>query len=126
MRTQTKTLSIELGDDDILRVEVLQNAEMTLDDAKESNAVCMELSGGRRLPRLCDYRGIRSQDRACRAYYASEETAATCLVCAIVISSPVSRVIGNFYMGLNKPVTPTRLFTSESAAVEWLRTFSDH
>ncbi len=42
-----------------------------------------------------------------------------------VISSPVSRVIGNFFMGLNKPISPTRLFTDPHKAIQWLHTFSD-
>jgi hypothetical protein len=32
-------------------------------------------------------------------------------------------VLGNFYLGLNKPLVPTRLFTSEEEAQAWLRSF---
>jgi hypothetical protein len=35
----------------------------------------------------------------------------------------VARAIGNFFMGLNKPLIPTRLFTSEAEALGWLREF---
>jgi hypothetical protein len=31
-------------------------------------------------------------------------------------------MIGNFFINLNKPLAPTRLFTSEAAALTWLRT----
>jgi hypothetical protein len=37
-----------------------------------------------------------------------------------VVSSPVSRVIGNVYLRLNRSSTPTRLFTGENDAVAWL------
>jgi hypothetical protein len=40
---------------------------------------------------------------------------------AIIIQSPLSRVIGNFFMGLNKPRVPARLFKSEKEAVKWLK-----
>jgi hypothetical protein len=42
---------------------------------------------------------------------------------ALLMGSPVSRVLGNLYLGLNKPPIPTRLFTSEEEAKVWLRSF---
>ena len=44
---------------------------------------------------------------------------------ALLTSSPVSKTIGNFFMGLNKPLSPTRLFTNSDKAIQWLHTFSD-
>ncbi len=41
----------------------------------------------------------------------------------LLIGSPVSRVIGNFFMGLNKPIYPTKLFTDPQKAIRWLQTF---
>lgn len=121
----TRTLKIWLGDDGIMRSNPLANAEMTLADAKEANEIIWKLSANKKRPLFCDYSGIRSQDAECRDYYASEETAAVTLVCAILVGSPVSKIIGNFYMGLNKPATPTRLFTSQDSAIAWLKGFLD-
>jgi hypothetical protein len=42
---------------------------------------------------------------------------------ALLIGSPLTRAIGNFFMGLNKPLIPTRLFTSETEALAWLKGF---
>ncbi len=116
-------MAIWLDADRIVRVKVLPNAVMTLADAIEGNAVTEELCGGEPRPRLCDYTEIRSQEADCRTYYAGPETARCCLACAILVGSPVSRVIGNFYLGLTRPITPTRLFDDEAKALEWLRGF---
>lgn len=40
---------------------------------------------------------------------------------AMVVQSPVSRLLGNTFFGLNRPPFPTRMFTSEDEAVAWLR-----
>jgi len=40
---------------------------------------------------------------------------------ALLIASPLSRVLGNFYLRINRPETPTRLFSSEEEAGAWLR-----
>ena len=45
------------------------------------------------------------------------------LAVALVIDSPLSRVLGNFFLGFNRPETPARLFTSVDEARAWLNTF---
>ncbi len=47
------------------------------------------------------------------------------MTCAfgIIINSAVSRVLGNFYLGINKPSVPTKLFDNEIDAVKWLKQF---
>jgi hypothetical protein len=35
----------------------------------------------------------------------------------------MSRVIGNFFIGFSRTNIPTRLFTSEAEAIDWLKTF---
>ena len=60
-----------------------------------------------------------------RDYFANERTASIQRATALLVSSPVSRVIGNFFMGLNKPMSPTRMFTDTAAAIQWLHGFGD-
>ncbi len=73
-----------------------------------------------RVRTLVDIRRIRAVTREARALYASEESAQTLSVVALVIGSSTSRVLANFFMALNKPKTPTRVFTDTEAAVAWL------
>ncbi|MDH5682649.1 MAG: hypothetical protein OEZ36_13750 [Spirochaetota bacterium] len=35
-------------------------------------------------------------------------------------NSPISRVIGNFFLGLNRPLFPVKLFTEKNEASKWL------
>jgi hypothetical protein len=37
--------------------------------------------------------------------------------------NPVSRIIGNFYMGINKTAMPVKMFSNEKEAMAWLKTF---
>ena len=74
---------------------------------------------------LIDMRLIKSISREARVYYANERTASIQRATALLINSPVSRVIANFFMGLNRPLSPTRMFTDEAEAIRWLQTFSD-
>ncbi len=74
---------------------------------------------------LIDMTGVNEISKDARDYFANERTASIQRATALLIGSPVSRVIGNFFMGLNKPVSPTRLFTDPQKAIRWLHTFSD-
>ena len=42
---------------------------------------------------------------------------------ALIIANPVSRIIGNFFMGLNKTAFPFQLFTNQEEALKWLKSF---
>ena len=74
---------------------------------------------------LIDMTAITQISKEARDYFANERTASIQRATALLIGSPVSRVIGNFFMGLNKPISPTRLFTDPQKAIQWLHTFSD-
>ena len=74
---------------------------------------------------LIDMTAISEISKEARDYFANERTASIQRATALLISSPVSRVIGNFFMGLNKPISPTRLFTDPREAIKWLQTYSD-
>jgi hypothetical protein len=73
-------------------------------------------------PIYCDIRGMKSADKEARNYLAKEGSSYTRAV-AVVVDSPMSKIIGNIYLGLNKPITPSRLFTDEKDAVEYLKQF---
>ena len=98
-------------------------AEVTVDDAKLFVRRASDWYAGKRHPILIDLQGIRSITREARAYYAGPETARVSSACALVVTSPMARVVGNFFMGLNKPLMPTRLFSSETEALSWLQGF---
>jgi len=40
--------------------------------------------------------------------------------CALLVGSGISRILGNFLVGFNKPPIPTRLFTDKQKALRWL------
>jgi hypothetical protein len=43
---------------------------------------------------------------------------------AIVTTSPVARMIANLFFGLKPPPYPSKMFSDEKEAVEWIRQFN--
>jgi hypothetical protein len=112
--------------DDLLRARFHPGADVTLDDARENLQISAELTRGARLPALIDLRHLRSQSAEARALFAGPEATRVSSAVALVVGSPVTRVVGSFYLGFNRPEVPTRLFTSEGEAETWLRSVKEH
>lgn len=94
--------------------------EMDLEDTKENLAAIYELGSGRRSLVLVDSRGVRWQTREAREHFVSEDAARATAAVALLVGSPISRVLGNFFLRFERHRFPTALFSDEDAAVRWL------
>lgn len=83
------------------------------------NRICR----GRRTPLLIDMATTDSVSRGARTVF-SQPCDASAI--ALLGSSPVDRVLANFFLGVNAAPVPTKFFTSRSAAVEWLAAQGGH
>lgn len=119
----SRVASIWVGDDGIARIIHVPGAEVTLEDARETMTVYKKLNNGKRLPLFIDTKTMKSLSREARHFYASDEAAACASAAAIMVGTPVSRVLGNFYLGLSNPRLPSRLFSDEGEALAWLHGF---
>lgn len=112
-----------MGDDGIARTVVKPQAEISLSDAKENTRAIEELYEGEKFPLLIDTRPLKYISKEARDHFSIKDRPTVLNSFALLIGSPLSRIIGNFFMGLNKPSIPMRLFTSEKEAIKWLKQF---
>lgn len=117
----TRVNRVWLGEDGIARVIHVPGAEVTLEDAQETMAAYLKLNKGKRRPLFVDTKAMKSLAREARKYYSGEEAAKVASAAAIIVDTPVSKVLGNFYIGISHPQLPSRLFSSEDEALEWLK-----
>lgn len=115
--------TIQWLDNGILYSESIFGAEHTIADAIENVQISFLLGEGKKRPILIDIRNVKSINKEARDYYAGEESAKSNLAAALLVSNSISKIIGNFFIGLSKTIFPTRLFTNEETAVAWLKTF---
>jgi len=116
--TRTERIWLEDG---VLRCVVLPTASHTLADALENTRAVAELAEGRRVGMLLDTRASRGLDRDARLHYVRPEAADLVAALAMLIDSQIGRVLGNFFMRVNRPPFPLRLFTAEAEALAWLK-----
>jgi hypothetical protein len=98
------------------------NSVVSLEAAQKIVADRVRFQKQEDFPIYCDIRGMKSADKEARNYLAKEGSSYARAV-AVVVDSPMSKIIGNIYLGLNKPITPSRLFTDQKDAVEYLKQF---
>lgn len=90
---------------------------------EEINKGLDQLAGDKRVPLLVLV-GIQSSiSKDGREYAASEESTKYSVAEAYVIRNVAQRIVGNFYIRMDKPPVPTRLFTSKDEAEKWLGKF---
>ena len=114
---RSRMCSFELDPRGFVYARVDHGSEMTADDARENLALTREVMQGKPRPVLVDLRGIRSQTREARDVFSSQAVTGTLAAVALLVSSPVSTVVGNFFVRLRAQPVPTRLFRDEQAAV---------
>jgi hypothetical protein len=106
----------------IIFVELDPNAVLDIEQARGATVAMNEVGKGIARPLFVDFTNMKSQTKECRDYYSKNpDHIKTYSAIAILISNPLSRVFANFFIGLNKPLKPTRLFDDRAKAIEWLK-----
>jgi hypothetical protein len=97
--------------------------KLDIDVAKECVTLRLAASGERYFPTLIDATTLKSVTKEARDYFGSDEGSRQILASALIINSVVGKFITNFFLQINKPKVPIRVFTDKKDAVSWLRQF---
>jgi hypothetical protein len=119
---ETATARVVLGDDGVLTVRIRPGAYQSLADAKENLAAALAERSGQRRPLLIDIRGGKPLDAEARHYYSGQVLIDGFVALGLLVdASPLGTMMGNVYFRVARPGIPTRLFTAEDRAHDWLR-----
>ena len=110
-----------LRPDGIVQVVWVPRTTVHLEDAIATLDAMAKLTPGRRSPLLVDMRDTGAQDRHTRAEWTSRSDLQSAV--ALIVGTPLSRMLGSLLLMVNKPRFPVRLFDNEASAVAWLKGF---
>ncbi len=108
----------------IIRTEAKAGVDIVLGYAIENSLIVNELCRGRKHPLLIDLKNLKSITPQARAYFSARDRETDINAFGFIIHSTFQRMVGNIFIQFNNPPLPTRLFTSEAAALAWLRTYT--
>ncbi|MEV5053515.1 hypothetical protein [Arthrobacter sp. LAR12-1-1.1] len=116
-----RAIGVRMIDGGIIEVLLPANEEIEGPEARIAGDTVRTLAAGRRMPVLLVITGVVGVSIEARQVY-SGSIAATAF--ALVGESPVDRVIAHYLLRSRSETIPAQFFTSESAAVEWLRQYT--
>jgi hypothetical protein len=117
--TSSAVISFDPGEG-FLRVTSNPVDEITMADTRRDFGVAAEMVNYNKTPVMADSRHYTHFTDEIRRFYASKEAAERISAMAIIICSLPTRIIGNFFIKMHKPLYPTRLFNTEEEASKWL------
>jgi hypothetical protein len=107
-----------LRPDGIVQLVWVPRCDIAYDDAVASIDAMTSLTGGNRAPLLVDVRGTGSQDRKARTEFVRRGDLVSAV--GLIVDTPLSRIMANFYLAVSRPIMQTRLFDDDDPAVAWL------
>jgi hypothetical protein len=109
-------------DNGILVVK-FKEKKFDLNAAKITVTKRLEVSKGTAYPILIDASEVQSISKEARDYFASTEGISLIQASALLLDSVMAKFLGNFFLTINKPKVPTKIFTSSDDAMVWLQQF---
>lgn len=95
---------------------------VTLSMAKSMIKARLELQNGVPFPIFCDTRFMQNSDNAAREYFAHEGMILAKAV-ALLVNHQATEALMKYFLRINKPVVPTKIYENETEAVEFLKTY---
>jgi hypothetical protein len=108
-----------LRPDGIVQLVWSPRTTVLFEDATAALEAMAQLTGGRRSPLLVDMHDTGPLDRPTRAELTRRSDLQSAV--GLIVGTPLTRMMANFFLSVNKPQFPTRLFDNEASAVAWLQ-----
>ncbi len=119
----TSKFEVTLLEDSIIENYIKAGIVIEVEDLEELKKISAELAGHKPYVILVTSGELASFSKEARELSASKAFITNAKAKAIVVDSIAKKIIGNFYLKVNKPYLQTKLFSEKEKALQWLRTF---
>ncbi len=106
--------------DGIVQIQFEKGFEGGLEDAKRMVQHFLLLSPNKKVKILSVYAEDNLFSKEVREFISSDEVGKIVAADAFVINGTALKIFGNFYLHVNKPQRPSKLFTDKAEAIQWL------
>ncbi len=120
---KTRTCEIFVDEFGILHVKMLGGVIIDLEDAADNFLVARHLTNAKPVLKLVDARKIFKIKKDARAFIEKENNSDKHIAKAILVGSFISRYLNQFFLNLQNPKFPVKIFTSEAEALKWLKSY---
>lgn len=109
-------------DDDIIFWNYSPNTVMDINVAKELVKNRMEYTEGKDFYTIVDVSNLKSVTKDAREYMSHPDFGLKGILAGAFISNkPVTTMVVNFFLAINKPIVPAKFFTAKEEALKWIK-----
>jgi len=125
MLTSTKSIktrisTVELMENNLLQINVDSNAIILAEDIAELSDAYYKIGNGKKFKKLIIFGDYTLVDLDAMKLSSTIEGSKYEIAEAYVIKSMAQHILGNFYLHVIKPLNPTKFFTNQTEAQNWL------
>jgi hypothetical protein len=115
--------TINLRSDGIIHSHTSSNIDFNVESLIQFNLVIGRMLNYEKAPLLITLDEFAIPPIETRVFWAKKDSCPYASADAYVATNFGHNLIGTFYLRLNKPGRPTKIFSTQEAAVRWLKTF---
>lgn len=116
---------LKLRSDGIVELHTNDVHVYEIPDAKENVESTGKLTNNKKAPILIVGGTFTSLKKETREFMATEESLKYSKAEAFLITSLAQKILFDFYVRIDKPLVPSKVFTNKEKAIEWLSQFLD-
>jgi hypothetical protein len=118
-----EVFTIQLRSDGIVHSHTSSISEFNVESLKKFSIVMGKILDHRNAPLLLTLDEFAIPPLETRIFWAKKESCPYASAEAYVTATIGHKIIGNFYLKINKPGRPTKIFANQGDAIEWLKEF---
>ncbi len=122
-KIETRTATIFSDENNIVHVVLHPKVKIDYEDALDNALVLKNLSNNKPILKLIDLRGNGTIEKKAQKFIDSVEVKANTIARAVLKGSALNSIVVNFFIKINKPETPTKIFSNYDEAYAWLLSF---
>ncbi len=115
--------TIQLRSDGIVHSHTSSAVDFNVESLKKFTIVMGEMLQQNTAPLLITLDEMAIPPSATLVFWAKKESCVYSIADAYVSSNFGHKIIGNFYLKVNKPGRPSKIFPNKDEAIVWLKTF---
>jgi len=122
----TSIADMSIIDDRYIVSRLLPNTgNMTLEQVIDDLASIRQRLGNRKMPKMMVVNKLSGTTSEVRSFYARPDATINLSAEAIVVPSKATKMMANFYLRMNQPARPTRVFNNEASALRWMEYYME-
>lgn len=122
MADEEKQLAtFEIVDNMLIGTYLARNVDLKV--AEQVTEERHKFTQGKKYPVLVDYRMVTNTTKEARDYFCTEYAYKDLTAMAVLIDSPVGKIISAFFYQIMKPPYTLKIFNNKAKAIKWLKQY---